>query len=98
MDINPTVGGHYRLLIKSPEFNASNEGKFLIVEPEQHLRYTWEWNNDGEVTEIDVRFVYIASGCQIKLTHNGFTKQESADMHSTGWDSYINGLTDFLRA
>lgn len=33
----------------SPEFTARNEGKFLVVEEGEHIRYTWERNGDGEV-------------------------------------------------
>ena len=50
MDINPVVGGHYRLIIEMPDFSSANEGKFELVEPEQHIRYSGEWNHDGEVT------------------------------------------------
>ncbi|MCF2946696.1 SRPBCC domain-containing protein [Paraglaciecola aquimarina] len=96
MDILPEVGGHYRLIMKSPEYTSSNEGRFLIAEPESHLRYTWEWNKDGEITEIDVRFTSIPEGTEIQLQHSGFKKQQSADIHASGWDSYIIGFCTFL--
>lgn len=98
MDINPIVGGHYRLLMEMPDRTAKNEGKFLAVEPGKHVRYTWEWNGDGEVSEIDVTFKSTASGTLITLKHDGFDKQDSADMHDVGWDRYIAGFTDFLAA
>ena len=96
MDIKPVVGGHYRLLMETPEFNSRNEGKFLIVEPGQHVRYTWEWNGDGEVTEIDVTFTVNDEGTSVDILHTGFQKQESVDNHASGWDSYIAGFQDFL--
>jgi uncharacterized protein YndB with AHSA1/START domain len=101
MDILPEVGGHYRLIMKSPEFSSSNEGTFLLVEPNSHIRYTWEWNKDGEVSEIDVRFTETEKNAVIKCTtillqHSGFQKQQSADMHASGWDSYIQGFEAFL--
>lgn len=96
MDIIPEVGGHYRLIIESSELTSNNEGEFLIVEPKSHVRYTWEWNNDGEVTEIDVKFGSTNNGTQIVLTHTGFHNQSSRDMHSAGWESYIKGLIAHL--
>ena len=96
MDIDPVVGGHYRLIMENPDFTGRNEGVFLIVEPGQHVRYTWEWNNDGEVTEIDVVFNESPTGTRIVLQHTGFNKAESAEMHSGGWDSYIEGFTALL--
>jgi len=96
MDINPVVGGHYRLVVATPGFTGRNEGKFLEVEQNSRLRYTWEWNGDGEVTEIDVIFSETDGGTQIDLSHGEFRKQESADQHSSGWDSYMKGFDAFL--
>ena len=98
MDIEPVVGGHYRLIMDSPDFAARNEGKFLLVEPAEHVRYTWEWNGDGEITEIDVTFAPTSSGTRISIVHSGFQKQESVDNHNSGWDNYIKGFTEFLGA
>lgn len=97
MDVLPEVGGHYRLLMDTPDFTLINEGTFSVVEPEQRVVYTWEWNNDGEVSTIDVRFIETASGTRIELTHSGFQKAESVDQHDSGWDSYIEGFTAHLK-
>ncbi len=51
MEIHPVVAGHYRLIIETPEFVSRNAGRFLEVEPGQHIRYTWERNGDGETSE-----------------------------------------------
>jgi uncharacterized protein YndB with AHSA1/START domain len=97
MDINPVVGGHYRLTAEMPDYVGRNEGQFLVVEPGRHLRYTWEWNSDGEVTEIDVTFTETDDGTRIDLAHSGFQKEESVAPHSSGWDRYIVGFSAFLR-
>ncbi len=96
MDIDPVIGGHYRLIMESPDFTSKNEGQFLSVDPGRHVRYTWEWNGDGEVSEIDVTFSAIDAGTHISLIHRGFSKQESLDTHNSGWDSYIEGFATFL--
>lgn len=96
MDILPELGGYYRLLMETPEFTSRNEGVFLIFEPGQHIRYTWQWNGDGEVTEIDVRFQQVPDGTRIDISHSGFASPESHAMHDTGWDSYIAGFTALL--
>ena len=98
MDIDPVVGGHYRLTAKMPGYVGKNEGKFLAIEPGKHLRYTWEWNGDGEVSEIDVTFAASGEGTALTLIHSGFSNQESVDSHDSGWDSYIVGLTEFLQS
>lgn len=96
MDVNPVVGGHYRLYMDTPEFSGRNEGVFSHVDPRQHVTYTWEWNGDGEITTIDVRFLETTTGTQIKLKHTGFLSEESRSNHDQGWDAYIEGLKIFL--
>jgi uncharacterized protein YndB with AHSA1/START domain len=96
MDIDPRVGGHYRLLIDSPDFTGKNEGRFSRVEPLSRLTYTWEWNNDGEISTIDVQFTSAEAGTRVDIAHSGFSSQESMSAHDTGWDSYIEGLSKHL--
>lgn len=96
MDIDPVPGGHYRLIMELPEFSGRNEGKFLLVEAEKRLVYTWEWNGDGEVTEIDVSFSETSSGTRVEIVHSGFRDQASMENHESGWDSYVEGFIKFL--
>lgn len=98
MDIDPVVGGHYRLTAEMPGYVGKNEGRFLAVDPGQNLRYTWEWNGDGDVSEIDVSFAASGDGTMLTLVHSGFTNQESVASHDSGWDNYIVGLTEFLKS
>lgn len=96
MDVLPEVGGHYRLIMETPDFSGRNEGQFLRVEPERRVTYTWEWNQDGEVTEIDVRFLPSEHGTRVVLSHTGFVRQDSVNNHDTGWDSYIEQFIQHL--
>jgi uncharacterized protein YndB with AHSA1/START domain len=96
MDVLPEVGGHYRLIMEMPDFSGRNEGKFLLVEPDTRVTYTWEWNSDGEVSTIDVRFKAAGGGTRIDLIHSGFTNDESVTNHDSGWDSYVEGFTKHL--
>ena len=96
MDITPIVGGELRLWVDTPQFNASTKGIFKEVLPNEKLVYSWEWNEDGEVTEVTVEFASAGKGTLLNLSHNGWQKEESRQMHDSGWDSYINGLISFL--
>ena len=96
MDIDPVVGGQYRLIMETPDFVSRNEGRFLAVEPGRHIRYTWEWNGDGDVSEIDVTFSRVSEGTRISIIHSGFQKAESLENHRSGWNSYIEGFIGFL--
>ena len=98
MDINPTVGGHFRLIIEGGERDSVAEGLFFAVEPDRHVRYTWEWDRNGEITEVAVRFEPADVGTDLHILHTGFRKQESRDMHDSGWDSYVEALSALLAA
>jgi uncharacterized protein YndB with AHSA1/START domain len=84
--------------MKTPEFEVSNQGRFLIVSPDEHVLYTWQWSGDEEVSEIDVRFHDEGSGTRIELVHSKLLSESSRDNHDKGWDSYIAGFTAFLDA
>lgn len=96
MEIDARVGGHYRLIMDNPDFAARAEGVFRTVEPETRLVYSWQWNGDGEVSEIAVTFCEQSGATGVRLVHSGFEKPESAAMHDTGWDAYFSGLHDHL--
>ena len=98
MDVLPEVPGHYRLFMRGDGFEARCEGAFELVEPGARVRYSWEWNGDGEVTTIDVRFADDADGTLVTLRHEGFAKADSRSAHASGWDAYVEGFTAYLAA
>lgn len=98
MEIEPAVGGLYRLIMDSDEGRAIAEGRFQVVLQNRKLRYTWEWNHDGEVSVIDVTFTETPTGTRVDIHHSEFDNADSAARHAAGWDSYIEGLTEFLTA
>ena len=71
-------------------------GVFSEFSENTHVRYSWQWDGSEEATEIDVTFAGHPDGTEIRLTHSGFQSAESREMHSTGWDSYIDGFKAHL--
>ena len=96
MDIKPEVGGHYRLFAQNDTMTMTNEGTFLEVEPDRHLRYTWQWSGDDEVTQIDVLFSPHTDGTELRLQHRDFLTEQSRNNHDNGWTSYVAGLIQFI--
>lgn len=98
MEVSPVVGGLYQLFIEGGENNTNCEGLFDIVEPENRLRYTWQWDGDNEITVVDVSFKPAGERTEVRIRHSGFERKDSFEKHDKGWDSYIDGLTAHLKA
>ena len=96
MDIDPKIGGHYRLIIDTPDFKSRCEGVFSVVEPDQRVVYSWQWQGDEEVTEIDVRFAAENDGTRVAISHSGFLDEQSRSNHDQGWDSFFDGFEAYL--
>jgi len=96
MEIEPVVGGLYRLIMDTDEGYSIVEGRFQLVLQNRKLRYTWEWNHDGEVSTVEVAFSGIPTGTRIDIHHSEFDDTQSVQRHAAGWDSYIEGLAGFL--
>lgn len=96
-DINPTVGGHYRLYVEMEDRCSRAEGVFFAVEPERRVRYTWEWDRDGEITEIDVTFDDGAEGTTLHIQQSGFRSEASRDLQDSSWDDYVEQLSSLLQ-
>ena len=97
MDIDAVVGGHYRLIMESDAYSGRNEGEFIEIVPGEFLHYTWEWNADGNISNIRVRFSSDGDDySQVHLVHSGFVDAAAAKAHADGWDSYIAGFERHL--
>ena len=97
IDIQPEVGGHYRLKIGDAPDAPTMDGRVLAIEPDRYVRYTWRWGSGPEST-VDVRFDDMGDGTAVRIDHSGFADSADAERHSSGWDSYVSGLKALLAA
>jgi len=92
VEVEPSVGGFLRLTVETPQGNSVMYGEFLTLSYPDRLVYTWEWDQNGEVTQITVDFNELTDGTEIVIVHSGFQSEESRARHDVGWDSYVNGV------
>ena len=93
--VEPEVGGAFCLFIDNDTQSQMN-GQFIEFVRPTKLVYTWEWNGDGEVSQVQVKFVAVPTGTDVILAHTGFKKASSSQAHHNGWDSYIKGVQQVL--
>lgn len=98
IDITPETGGKYILISQFGEDKWVMEGIFKEVIPYKKLVYTWEWNQDGKVTQVTVNFSEKEKTTHIDINHQGFEDEQSLAMHATGWDSYLASFENLLLA
>ena len=96
IDINPTVGGHCRHFVEQDDRCNRAEGLFFAIEQDRRVRYTWERDRDGEITEVDVLFDGGEEGTTLHICHSGFRKEESRADQDSGWDMYVEQLSALL--
>ena len=89
MEIEPRVGGAYRLLMPG---GGVMEGVFSEFSENERVTYSWNWVGSDETTEVDVTFHDHPDGTEVSVTHSGFQSAESLEMHASGWDSYLEGF------
>ncbi|MEM7345009.1 MAG: SRPBCC domain-containing protein [Chloroflexota bacterium] len=98
VEVDPKINGYLRLMVEMPDGAAIMEGKFLTVSYPTQLVYSWEWDGDGEVTEVTVTFKANTMGTEIVVLHSGFQSEESRGRHDVGWDSYVDGVVQRLQS
>lgn len=93
-----TVGGKYSLVMQQPSGQQFQLiGEYLLIEQDQHLRYSWAWADNEEdslITQVDV--VFVAEGpqtTQMTLTHSGFANDQERDQHQQGWIACLEKLS-----
>ena len=72
IEVEPKVNGFLKLIVESPQGTSVMQGKFRTVSYPTQLIYSWEWNNDGEITQITVDFNELTDGTEIVIVHSGF--------------------------
>ena len=93
LEIHAVVGGIYRIDIPG---GVSMIGRFIELEPGRRLVYSWQWEGNSEITNVEVKFIDHYAGTEVKITHSGFTTEQSFRDHSLGWESYLEGFNEHL--
>ena len=99
-EIDPRVGGSYRIEMLSPDGNAHRlSGVFREISPLERLVFTWIWA-EGEIagleTLVTVEFRDRGGETELTLIHEMFPSAEVRDRHTEGWSSSFECLHETL--
>jgi uncharacterized protein YndB with AHSA1/START domain len=102
-ELDPRVGGTWRLLGTSNGVPRAVSGKYIEVNPPERLVFTWAWHEDGTFatpreheTEVGLAFKSIGDRTEMTLTHGPFRDRSGVDNHNRGWTGSFDRLETML--
>jgi glutathione S-transferase len=103
--LDPRVGGRYRVTMR-PRSGESHTvgGEYREIKAPERLVFTWKWEGEemGAMGETLVTVTLAERRgeqgieTELSLLHSGFPAPEARDGHTSGWNSSLNDLTDFV--
>lgn len=91
--LDPQPGGIYRVTVPQG-FVAL--GEFVEIDPPRRVVFTWGWEGDGPVppgsSRVEITVTPDGDGTLLRLTHTGLPDDEAAQLHTQGWDRYLDRL------
>ena len=97
-DIRP--GGRYRIVMEEPGGRRHIiSGQYREISPNERLRFSWQWEGNPSVTEVEVAFRAIdAERTELTLIHSDFPNEDARDGHGKGWAACLVKLRRYLCA
>jgi uncharacterized protein YndB with AHSA1/START domain len=88
------VGGNFRVEMHCTDGEiAVVHGTYKVVEPNQKLVYTWTNNSQefpADDTLVTVEFISKGKETELRLKHENFSREISAQGHSMGWGASLD--------
>ena len=75
IDIEPHVGGRYRLHVGNGADAPTMRGRVVAIEQDRHVRHTWCWDGAHE-SLVDVRFDDSRDSTVVLLQHSGLADDD----------------------
>ena len=97
--MNATVGRPYWFDVEHEGTHYSHYGRFLAVETDRLLEFTWVTGRngtDGAETVVRVELTPLERGTHVRLRHGGFYDEAAATRHSGSWPGILEHLDAML--
>jgi uncharacterized protein YndB with AHSA1/START domain len=90
------LGGAVRVVMRDPHKDAEHggSGRYTEIDPPNRLAFTWTWDNDddGRQTLIELDFEEAAGVTTVRMTHSGLRDEDSVRSHEDGWTKCLDNL------
>ena len=96
VELDPRVGGKFRILMRKPDGAVEHTGEYLAIEPPARLQFTWiSENTDRLPSVVTVELLERGTGTEIVLTHRRLPEAK-VDGHRRGWTDILHTLGEAL--
>ncbi len=97
-EIDPRVGGRYRIVMRSPDGEMHDVGgSYREVVENQKLVFTWAWKSMPERESlVTVLLKPDGDGTLLTITHEQFLDEAARDRHQHGWSGALDKLEKFV--
>ncbi len=102
LEMEVKIGGRWRFKMISESGEVSHHrGRYLAIEPDKLLSFTWESEEDADLTEgretrVSVHFRAESGGSRVTLVHERLPSLKAKDALEFGWSSGIPKLRRLL--
>ena len=102
LEMEVKIGGRWRFKMISQSGDVSHHrGRYLAIEPDKLLSFTWESEEDrdltgGRETRVSVHFCAEAGGTRVTLVHERLPTLQAKQALEFGWSSGIPKLRRLL--
>ncbi len=98
IEIDPRVGGKFRLLMRGGENDYEMTGEYVEIVPPERLSFTWISHTvvAGSLVTIELRD--LGDETELVLTHERLPDADIAVQHESGWTSILEKLAGRLAA
>jgi uncharacterized protein YndB with AHSA1/START domain len=89
--IDPRPGGALRIAATAGTEMAVS-GEFTQADAPRRIAFTWRWDGEEAVTQVDIELSPVEDGTALVLVHTGFTTRADRDNHFIGWSDCLDRL------
>jgi uncharacterized protein YndB with AHSA1/START domain len=91
-EVDPRVGGRFRILMAQGPKQYEHTGEYLVIEPPRHLSFTWiSQATDHRPTTVTVELLEREGGTELVLTHRQLPSSQ-LESHRSGWSDIVREL------
>lgn len=96
-EVDPRVGGRFRIVMTHSAGLTEHTGEYLVVEPPARLSFTWISVHTNQLaTQVTVECFEREGGTELVLTHRRLPESK-IDAHRRGWGTILENLDGVLR-